>query len=137
MIDCSALIASMDGSPLAAWAEQLPTQLEARFSQRLHGEFDKWMEIIDSLPVIPADSIELDRDSIRVSSNTPLPSETLHLLEQELKQLHPWRKGPYEIHGVKIDTEWRSDWKWQRLQGAINSLEGRRVLDVGCGNGYH
>ena len=38
---------------------------------------------------------------------------------------------------MHIDTEWRSDWKWDRLADAIAPLGGRRVLDVGCGNGYH
>jgi tRNA (mo5U34)-methyltransferase len=51
--------------------------------------------------------------------------------------LHPWRKGPFCIQGVHIDTEWRSDLKWDRLAGAIAPLAGRLVLDVGCGNGYH
>ncbi len=51
--------------------------------------------------------------------------------------LHPWRKGPFELFGVHIDTEWRSDWKWERLQDAIAPLEGRKVLDIGCGSGYH
>ena len=51
--------------------------------------------------------------------------------------LHPWRKGPFELCGLHVDTEWRSDWKWERLAGAIAPLQGRRVLDVGCGNGYH
>jgi tRNA (mo5U34)-methyltransferase len=51
--------------------------------------------------------------------------------------LHPWRKGPFSLFGVDIDTEWRSDFKWDRLSGAIDPLEGRRVLDVGCGSGYH
>jgi len=35
------------------------------------------------------------------------------------------------------DLEWRSDWKWQRIEQALSALEGRSVLDVGCGNGYH
>jgi tRNA (mo5U34)-methyltransferase len=52
-------------------------------------------------------------------------------------RLHPWRKGPYEICGLQIDTEWRSDWKWSRLQDEIEPLRDRLVLDVGCGNGYH
>jgi tRNA (mo5U34)-methyltransferase len=38
---------------------------------------------------------------------------------------------------VHIDTEWRSDWKWERLHRDIDALDGRRVLDVGCGSGYH
>jgi tRNA (mo5U34)-methyltransferase len=51
--------------------------------------------------------------------------------------LHPWRKGPFDLFGVHIDTEWRSDWKWDRLGSGIDSLQSRRVLDVGCGSGYH
>ena len=41
------------------------------------------------------------------------------------------------MHGIEIDTEWRSDWKWQRVETHLLPLRGRRILDVGCGNGYH
>ena len=51
--------------------------------------------------------------------------------------LSPWRKGPFELDGVTIDSEWRSDLKWQRLEDGIAPLDGRAVLDVGCGNGYY
>ena len=51
--------------------------------------------------------------------------------------LHPWRKGPFTIGSTLIDTEWRSDWKWDRISPHITPLNGRDVLDVGCGNGYH
>jgi tRNA (mo5U34)-methyltransferase len=54
-----------------------------------------------------------------------------------LQQLKPWRKGPFDIHGIAIDTEWRSDFKWDRLLPYISPLPGRFVLDVGCGSGYH
>src|SRR5690606_32557236 len=54
-----------------------------------------------------------------------------------LQKLIPWRKGPFDVFGVHIDTEWRSDWKWQRVVPHISALQGRHVLDVGCGNGYH
>jgi tRNA (mo5U34)-methyltransferase len=49
----------------------------------------------------------------------------------------PWRKGPFSLFGIDIDTEWRSDWKWDRVVQHIETLEGRKVLDVGCGSGYH
>ena len=58
-----------------------------------------------------------------------------------LKQLMPWRKGPFQIgnkeSAIKIDTEWHSDWKWQRVAPHLGTLKGRRVLDVGGGSGYH
>ncbi len=49
----------------------------------------------------------------------------------------PWRKGPFSLYGVNIDTEWRSDWKWDRVLPHLSPLKGRLVLDVGCGGGYH
>ena len=51
-------------------------------------------------------------------------------------QLNPWRKGPFLLHTILIDSEWRSDFKWNRLQNHISPLIGRKVLDIGCGNGY-
>jgi tRNA (mo5U34)-methyltransferase len=51
--------------------------------------------------------------------------------------LHPWRKGPLTLDGGVIDTEWRSDWKWARVKDGIAPLDGRKVLDVGSGNGYY
>jgi tRNA (mo5U34)-methyltransferase len=57
-------------------------------------------------------------------------------LDSALRGLIPWRKGPFHLFGVHIDTEWRSDWKWQRVAPHLD-LRGKRVLDVGCGNGYY
>ncbi|HCM48886.1 MAG TPA: tRNA 5-methoxyuridine(34)/uridine 5-oxyacetic acid(34) synthase CmoB, partial [Colwellia sp.] len=58
-------------------------------------------------------------------------------LENLMKKFKPWRKGPYHIHGLHIDTEWRSDFKWDRLAEHIGDLSGKYVLDIGCGSGYH
>jgi len=54
-----------------------------------------------------------------------------------LHRLGPWRKGPFRIDGIDIDAEWRSDHKWARLLPHIAPLDGRCVLDVGSGSGYH
>ena len=75
-------------------------------------------------------------DTVAIGSENDA-SQSLEEIETSLKAMHPWRKGPFNIFGVHIDTEWRSDWKWQRVQGHIASLKGRTVLDVGCGSGYH
>jgi len=60
--------------------------------------------------------------------------EQLHAF---LKMMRPWKKGPLRLFGVDIDTEWRSDWKWDRIKPHIGcSLRGKAVADIGCANGY-
>ena len=122
---------------LAGWAGHLPGQLQRRFQQRPHGDLPRWLARLEGLPGIPGERVELDRDCIRVGTRRPLPATTLEQMETRLQSLHPWRKGPYDLHGLIIDTEWRSDLKWRRLLPHISPLPGRLVLDVGCGNGYH
>ncbi|MCP4296785.1 MAG: tRNA 5-methoxyuridine(34)/uridine 5-oxyacetic acid(34) synthase CmoB, partial [Proteobacteria bacterium] len=58
-------------------------------------------------------------------------------LKAKLQRFMPWRKGPWIFDSVKVETEWRSDWKWERLKDHITPLKNKIVLDVGCGNGYH
>ena len=57
-------------------------------------------------------------------------------LYQHVTQLKNWRKGPFELFGLFIDAEWRSDLKWQRLAERVGPLDGQVVLDIGCNNGY-
>ncbi len=120
---------------MADWAFRLRVQLKALLAKR-NGNLPRWLPVLARLPELPAETVELDAPCIRVASSRAgeVMQETLESL---LQQLHPWRKGPFEIHGVKIDAEWRSDFKWQRLAPHIQPLAGRRVLDVGSGSGYH
>ncbi|WP_104761508.1 tRNA 5-methoxyuridine(34)/uridine 5-oxyacetic acid(34) synthase CmoB [Helicobacter cetorum] len=57
-------------------------------------------------------------------------------LLEEIMALRPWRKGPFEISGVKIDSEWDSSIKWDLIKNATN-LKDKVVADVGCNNGYY
>ncbi len=137
MIDLQQLSLHMRETALAPWFASLQDQLELFFKNRLHGEFHEWMDTIAQLPEIPAQLVDLNNARVGVRSGTPRDSKTLTSVDNLLRTLHPWRKGPYSIHGIEIDTEWRSDWKWDRLTPHITPLNGRVVLDVGCGNGYH
>ncbi|MEE9310419.1 MAG: tRNA 5-methoxyuridine(34)/uridine 5-oxyacetic acid(34) synthase CmoB, partial [Cocleimonas sp.] len=81
--------------------------------------------------------VDLNTDKLHIGISDDCSPDEKNQLESTLKKLHPWRKGPYELFGVHIDTEWHSDWKWQRIQSHLSPLKNRSVLDVGCGNGYH
>ncbi len=135
MIDYRTLYPQLINTPLHAIGEALPALISQRFSPQHHGVFGKWQKALKALPSIKADNIKLDADAITAASNAD--DNTRQQIEKNLKQLHPWRKGPFNIHGVHIDTEWRSDWKWERLRNHIAPLTDRTVLDIGCGSGYH
>jgi tRNA (mo5U34)-methyltransferase len=124
-------------TPLAGWLAQLPGQVETVWRERAHGDLPAWQRALDALPTPPVTSISLNGPSVRAGGLGDCDNVTREAIRSALMQLHPWRKGPYEICGLPIDSEWRSDWKWSRLQAEIEPLQGRLVLDVGCGNGYH
>lgn len=118
------------------WLTAVRPTIAAQLAAEAHGKMPEWQDAIAQLPELTPSSIELAR-KVRIGTAADTDDETRHLLEQQLMRLHPWRKGPFEIYGLHLDTEWRSDWKWERLKDAIEPLNGRRVLDVGCGNGYY
>lgn len=120
-----------------AWAELLPQQLASAFAPGKHGHVEEWQALVDRLPQLTPSQRHLDADAVQIGCANDLADEAQKQLEHQLKALHPWRKGPYELFGIRIDTEWRSDWKWERLKNHIEPLQHRLVLDVGCGNGYH
>ncbi len=100
-----------------------------------HGDLPRWKAGFHALPDIVTHDIELTHH-VRIG-DAKTSTMTSQSIEQALKAMHPWRKGPFDIFGVHIDTEWRSDKKWQRLEQYICPLKGRTVLDIGCGSGYH
>lgn len=112
---------------LAAADETVRAALAAT---RPHGQFTDWLAAVHALPHDPAATIELNTAAVRASSITaPSP-------EAGLRTLMPWRKGPFDLYGVHIDSEWRSDNKFARLLAAGVDFTGKHILDVGCGNGY-
>ncbi|MEM7216903.1 MAG: tRNA 5-methoxyuridine(34)/uridine 5-oxyacetic acid(34) synthase CmoB [Pseudomonadota bacterium] len=99
-----------------------------------HGDAPRWQAALAALPTVTGVRTRLDAG---VAAHG-LPSETARRrLRASLSELHPWRKGPFDLHGVFIDTEWRSNWKWSRIEALEPPLRDARVLDVGCGNGYY
>lgn len=135
-IDYSALLESFKESSLEPWLETLPQQIIDGLSIERFGDLPQWLEALDNLPKVETDQIEL-HESVTLANSKPIDESCQSKIRQCLETLIPWRKGPYHIHGIHIDTEWRSDWKWDRVKPYLAPLKNRTILDVGCGNGYH
>ncbi|WP_241627364.1 tRNA 5-methoxyuridine(34)/uridine 5-oxyacetic acid(34) synthase CmoB [Rosenbergiella epipactidis] len=135
MIDFGNFYQQIATGPLASWLEVIPAQLAQWQRENLHGHFRQWHKAIQYLPAITPPSLDLTG---QVYAESPdLTPRQRQGIESLLRQLMPWRKGPYQLYGTHIDTEWRSDWKWDRVLPHISPLQDRLVLDVGCGSGYH
>jgi len=101
-----------------------------------HGDSQRWFAHLDAMPKLATDQIEFGA-TIIIGGDDECSTAEQATLRANLLALQPWRKGPFSLFGVAIDTEWRSDWKWNRVAPHLTALGGRRVLDVGCGNGYY
>ena len=137
MIDYQPLYDALSDVKADAWVRLLPQQLSSAFEPSRHGNLAEWQTVVERLPNLTTTHRLLDADAVQIGRPDDLPTADSIALEHRLKALQPWRKGPYDLFGIKIDTEWRSDWKWERLKNHIAPLNHRLVLDVGCGNGYH
>jgi tRNA (mo5U34)-methyltransferase len=131
-----ALSAQLQALGQAHWAQQLQQLLPARLAPESHGMMPAWQAALQALPELSPARIEL-QTGVEIGSAEDLDEAGRKQLKLQLMAFHPWRKGPYRLFGVEIDTEWRSDWKWQRVLPHIQPLAGHKVLDIGCGNGYH
>lgn len=72
-------------------------------------------------------------DSVNLSTNSQAKDEILAIT----KELKPWRKGPFKIDDLFIDTEWQSFIKFNILKPFMNEISQKCVADIGCNNGYY
>ncbi|MGL4680415.1 MAG: DUF1698 domain-containing protein, partial [Plesiomonas shigelloides] len=94
MIDFNPFYARLAASPLAHWLETLPAQLATWRKENHHGSFPRWEKSVEFLPELAVTDLNL---KTAVAANT---AEGISEGEQKrithiLKELMPWRKGPY------------------------------------------
>jgi tRNA (mo5U34)-methyltransferase len=87
---------------------------------------------------------ELDKTNLKVDygdwfsvgKRENLTDSEFALIEETAKKLIPWRKGPFNIFGLEIDSEWQSNIKYNLIRPHFN-LKDKVVADIGCNNGYY
>ena len=137
MIDYRLLLRALETTPARSWLKTLPSDLAAALAPKAHGRLSGWLATLDALPNIQTEYSRLNQACVQIGNAKELEGSQQASLIEALQSLIPWRKGPYDLFGILIDSEWHSDWKWDRLEKQIHSLNKRLVLDVGCGSGYH
>lgn len=82
------------GNKLLHWLETLPAQLKNWERDALHGDFKQWQKVLDHLPVAPKSCVEL-KNKVEFGLPEELNDGQKQRLEVLLRQLMPWRKGPF------------------------------------------
>ena len=136
MTDYSDYFAYLKTTALADVADEFSARTEAALDELSHGDFNKWQVAVETMPEMSPIEMDLGAATVTIGGPGDLSSIDHKVLHENLMWLLPWRKGPFELFGIGIDTEWRSDLKWARLKNHID-LKDKLVLDVGCGNGYY
>ncbi|WP_404317222.1 tRNA 5-methoxyuridine(34)/uridine 5-oxyacetic acid(34) synthase CmoB [Malaciobacter canalis] len=96
-----------------------------------------WYEQLKQIYSIKKDNIDIENsDWFSVGKKEDLTKEEFELIEKTAKTLIPWRKGPFKIFGLEIDSEWQSNIKYNLIRPHFN-LKDKVVADIGCNNGYY
>ncbi len=107
--------------------------------EELRREREKWMTwkniapLRDAINTLKKVECKVDLGDIVKISCDSANKENIHRVA---KLMMPWRKGPFEICDIFIDSEWRSNIKYNLLRKHFN-LKDKRVADIGCNNGYY
>jgi len=105
--------------------------------------WERVRKVLSKLPLFEAGAgrtvprVDVSSPTIVVGEQGDLSADEEEQLECAVRELIPWRKGPFELFGITVDAEWRSDFKWARIEPHLEPLSGKRVADLGCNNGYY
>ncbi len=93
--------------------------------------------IIKNFSGIHASSLNSSDNYVTIGDADELTPENREEMRRSLLAMWPWRKGPFNLFGIQIESEWRSDLKWNRVAPHLKSLKDRHILDIGSSNGYY
>ena len=115
-------------NPSAQINQKALIEIEEERSKELRQNFKTAIGIIPSTDYSSA--------TVVIGQRNEIDDQGFAFVYRTLKNLFPWRKGPFSIFGIEIDSEWRCDLKWNRIEKAITPCENKIILDIGANNGY-
>ncbi len=110
---------------------------KAQWISRPKKGFLRYRNPLLQLAHITAEHRDYSGDIVQIGAEAELSSKEHEMLLAALTNLMPWRKGPFSIFGVEIDSEWRSERKWNRILPYLPNLQNKLIADIGCNNGYY
>ena len=109
----------------------------------LRDERKKWLtwknivpyqEAIKTLKTYEDVEVKLgDRVEVQIPD---LSSEDAQKIKETALLMKPWRKGPFQLNDLFIDSEWQSQIKYNLLEPHFDPKD-KIVGDIGCNNGYY
>ena len=110
---------------------------------RLREERKKWLTWKNILPYQEAikalktyENVEFtlgDRVEVQIKDLNPQDAQQI---KETALLMKPWRKGPFQLNELFIDSEWQSQIKYNLLEPYFD-LKDKIVGDIGCNNGYY
>ena len=96
-----------------------------------------WYDQLLKVFELKKDNLKIDYgDWFSIGKKENLSPQEFDLIVETAKKLIPWRKGPFNIFGLEIDSEWQSNIKYNLIRPHFN-LKDKVVADIGCNNGYY
>ncbi len=135
----TALLSPYQQAELAPYTDLLVPLIHEKqgFLANPKGNFKKYLHTVDQLPDFEPSGVRLNTPAVGAGAAAEMSEPERFRLQMLLKQLCPWRKGPFDLFGIRVDAEWRSDLKWDRVAPHLPDLAGKRILDIGASNGYY
>ena len=96
-----------------------------------------WVDQLNRLKEMNISSVDISlKNSVCIGKAEELNEEEHAVLLETAKTLIPWRKGPFNLFGLEINSEWQSNIKYDLIRPFFD-LKDKVVADIGCNNGYY
>ena len=94
-------------------------------------------DAVNQAKTINIDNINIHIDDyVSFGKKSDLNEQQKEIIQKAKEALIPWRKGPFNIFEEPLETEWRSDKKYNLIKNHFN-IKDKIVADIGCNNGYY